>query len=152
MNQGLQGIFIGYIATHMTAVALALWLFFEYTKKDADAAWLRVLALLSFGNFLLSAIFSGYAYSAFYEQAVRSSVLAGPYWWAERVLTETRSYIMIFIPLVSFVVLLTMYIVSPRLLRIHRLKHVIASLMLLAVFSGVAVLLMEMGISRSAFS
>lgn len=136
----------------MIAVALALWLFFEFIKKDADAAWLRVLALLSFGNFLLSAIFSGYAYSAFYEQAVRPLILAGTYWWAERVLTEMRSYVMIFIPLVSFVVLLAMYIVRPRLLHAHRLKRAIVALMLFVVFSGITVLLMEIGISRSAFS
>ena len=148
MSTTLQGVFIGYIATHMIAIALALWVFFEYIKKDADVAWLRIMSLLSFGNFLLSAIFSGYFYSLF-EQTIRPAVFAGSYWWIDRVLAETHVYALLFIPIMGFVITLTMYIANQRLLRTNRLKHAITPLVLLTVFSGIAVLLVEMGMSRS---
>lgn len=142
-------LFIGYIATHMIATALALWVFFEYIKKDIDIAWLRTISLFSFGNFLLSAIFGGYFYSIFRAHTAYSAVFAESYWWADRVLTETRTYTTLYIPIMSFVIVLIMYVANPRLLRMNTLRRAIASLALLIVFSGIAMLSIEMGISRS---
>ncbi|MBV21987.1 MAG: hypothetical protein QGH85_02750 [Candidatus Pacebacteria bacterium] len=133
---------IGVMASYMTVI----WLF----KKNIPICSLKVSSLIAFIAYIITWITGGYYYVVYYGSNVKPIIKEGPTPWVHSVIMEAKEHIFLFLPALSFVVLLTLWLKGDRLKENKRLCNTLALVALITFIIAISMALGGIVISGAA--
>jgi uncharacterized membrane protein len=113
---------IGVLALYMLVMSLF--------RASPNMSWMRGYALTAFLSFLISWGTGGYYYVIKYGPDVKPIIKAGTNPWAHGVFMEAKEHIFLFLPIITFVILLALWAFGDRAYQDDKIKR---SLLLLAI-------------------
>ena len=90
----LIGLHLGFAIVGIDAF---LWLFGELKNRTWNTRHIRITAVIGVVGFVLSWIFGGYYYAAYYGSLVKPVIKSGLAPWAHNIIMETKEHIFLFI-------------------------------------------------------
>lgn len=124
----------GIMASYMTL----MWLF----KREIPLKSLKFTSLLAFLAYITTWITGGYYYVVYYGGNVKPIIKEGPTPWVHLIIMEVKEHIFLFLPALSFVVLLVIWLKGDKLQENNKLKNALA---LVAIITLVIALFMALG-------
>ncbi len=120
---------IGIAATYMTL----MWLF----KRELPIKSLKASSLIAFVAYITAWITGGFYYVVYYGGNVKPIIKEGPNPWIHLIIMEVKEHIFLFLPLLSFIALLVVWLKSERLKEDKKLRNALA--LVVAITFAVAV-------------
>ena len=120
---------IGIIASYATL----LWLF----KKNISVRLLKISSITAFVAYITAWITGGYYYVVYYGSNVKPIIKDGPNPWAHSIIMETKEHIFLFLPLLAFVILLTVWFKGNNLQENRPLRNALALVVLITLIISV---------------
>jgi len=124
----------GIIASYATLI----WLF----KRNIPIKLLKLSSLVAFIAYITTWITGGYYYVVYYGSNVKPIIKEGPTPWVHLIIMEVKEHIFLFLPALSFVVLLVIWLQGRILQENKPLKNALA---LVALITFVIAVLMALG-------
>jgi hypothetical protein len=132
----------GIIASYATLI----WLF----KRNIPVRLLKLSSLVAFIAYITSWITGGYYYVVHYGDNVKPIIKEGPTPWVHLIIMEVKEHIFLFLPALSFVVLLVVWLNGDRLQENKPLRNALALVALITLIIAVLMALGGVVISGSA--
>ncbi len=123
----------------------AVWM--GLLKKRLNLSYLRLTALAGLLFFLLSWFTGGYYYITYYGKAVKPIIKAGQIPWVHSVIMETKEHVFLFLPFLSAVVFLNLWLLKSRMEIEQGLKRELAFVTGFIVLLGIAMALAGVAVS-----
>lgn len=81
-----------------------------------EPAWLRLRSwsLIGFASTVLTWLTGGHYYVTYYGAKVKPVITAGAYAWAHTVFTEAKEHLFLFLPFLTLVIMLSVWLVSDQ--------------------------------------
>lgn len=124
----------GIMASYMTL----MWLF----KREIPLKSLKFTSLLAFLTYITTWITGGYYYVVYYGGNVKPIIKEGPTPWVHLIIMEVKEHIFLFLPLLSFVILLVVWMKGDKLSENKKLRNALA---LVALITFLIALFMALG-------
>lgn len=124
----------GIMASYMTL----MWLF----KREIPLKSLKFTSLLAFLTYITTWITGGYYYVVYYGGNVKPIIKEGPTPWVHLIIMEVKEHIFLFLPLLSFVILLVLWMKGDKLSENKKLRNALA---LVALITFLIALFMALG-------
>lgn len=119
-------------------------------KKKISLWFLKMASLIAFLMYIISWITGGIYYVTYYGVAVKPIIKAGEYPWAHSVITESKEHIFLFLPVLSFVILLTLFLKGEVIKENNDLKKALTFVAGITLLIGVLITLGGVLISGAA--
>jgi hypothetical protein len=150
MTQALQiylsiHVFIG-VTGIIASYATLIWLF----KRNIPVKLLKLSSLIAFVAYMTTWITGGYYYVVYYGGNVKPIIKDGPTPWVHLIIMEVKEHIFLFLPALSFVVLLVIWLQGSTLLENKPLRDALALVALITLIIAVLMALGGVVISGSA--
>lgn len=133
---------IGIIASYATLI----WLF----KRNIPVRLLKIASTIAFVAYMTSWITGGYYYVVHYGDAVKPIIKAGPTPWVHLIVMEVKEHIFLFLPVLSFVILIVVWLHGNTLQENRPLRNALALVALITLIIATSMALMGIVISGSA--
>ena len=150
MTQTLQTLLSIHVLIGVTGIiasyTVVIWLF----KRNIPLGALKVTSLLAFVAYITAWITGGYYYVVHYGDAVKPIIKAGPNPWVHSVIMEVKEHIFLFLPVLSFVVLLVIWLNGDRLQENKSLRNALALVALITFLIALSMALAGIVISGNA--
>jgi len=102
--------------------------FMGLLKRNLFLSFLRISSITAFLGYILSWFSGGYYYVLYYGDNVKPIIKAGDYPWAHSFFMETKEHIFLFLPVLSLVLAIIIYMFGDQLDRNQSLKNKTAML------------------------
>lgn len=132
---------IGIIASYMTL----MWLF----KREAPIRLLKLGSLIAFISYITAWFTGGYYYVVYYGDMVKPIIKDGPNPWAHSIIMEVKEHIFLFLPILSFVILLIVWLKGSSLQENRSLRNTLALIAFITLIIAVSMALGGVLISGS---
>lgn len=132
----------GIIASYATVI----WLF----KRNIPIRFLKISSLVAFISYIAAWFTGGYYYVVYYGGNVKPIIKEGPNPWIHSVIMEAKEHIFLFLPALSFVVLLVVWLNGDKLRENSKLRNALALVAFITFLIGVLMALAGMLISGAA--
>ena len=150
MTQALQTFLSIHVLIGVTGIiasyATLIWLF----KRNVPVRLLKISSLTAFVAYITAWITGGYYYVIYYGGNVKPIIKEGPTPWVHLIIMEVKEHIFLFLPLLSFVVLLVVWLNGNKLQENRRLRNALALVALITLVIAVLMALGGVVISGSA--
>ena len=150
MTQALQTFLSIHVLIGVTGIiasyATLIWLF----KRNVPVRLLKISSLTAFVAYITAWITGGYYYVIYYGGNVKPIIKGGPNPWIHLIIMEVKEHIFLFLPLLSFVVLLVVWLNGNKLQENRRLRNALALVALITLVIAVLMALGGVVISGSA--
>lgn len=133
---------IGIIASYMTLI----WMF----KREIPIRLLKGGSLIAFIAYIIAWFTGGYYYVVYYGSVVKPIIKNGPNPWVHSIIMEVKEHIFLFLPILSFVILLIVWLKSASLQENRSLRNALALIALITFIIAVSMALAGVLISGSA--
>ena len=114
---------VGLIASYAVLMGLL--------KKKLPLTFLRVSAIIAFLSYLSSWGMGGYYYVLRYGSEVKPIIKSGDYPWAHALFMEGKEHIFLFIPVLTFIIMILLWFLGDRIATEKRFRRPIILLALL---------------------
>jgi hypothetical protein len=138
-------VFIGVIGI-IASYTVVMWLF----KRNIPLKALKLSSLLAFIAYITTWITGGYYYVVYYGGNVKPIIKEGPTPWVHLIIMEVKEHIFLFLPVLSFVVLLVIWLNGSALQENKPLRNALALVALITLIIAVSMALGGVVISGSA--
>jgi hypothetical protein len=150
MTQALQIFLSIHVLIGMTGIiasyATLIWLF----KRNIPVKLLKLSSLIAFIAYIISWIMGGYYYVIYYGGSVKPIIKEGPTPWVHSIIMEVKEHIFLFLPLLSFVALLVIWLRGRTLQENKPLRDALAFVALITLIIAVSMALGGIVISGAA--
>jgi hypothetical protein len=150
MTQTLQTLLSIHVLIGVTGIiasyATLIWLF----KRNIPVRLLKISSLTAFIAYITSWITGGYYYVVYYGGNVKPIIKEGPTPWVHLIIMEVKEHIFLFLPALSFVVLLVVWLKGDKLGEDRKLRNALALVALITLVIAVLMALGGIVISGSA--
>ena len=150
MTQALQTYLSIHVLIGVTGIAATyitlMWLF----KRELPMKSLKVSSLIAFITYITSWITGGFYYVVYYGGNVKPIIKEGPNPWIHLIIMEVKEHIFLFLPLLSFVALLVIWLKGDRLTENKSLRNWLALVVAITLAIGIFMALGGMLISGAA--
>lgn len=133
---------VGVIASYAVVMGLL--------KKTLPITYLKTTSLIAFISYMLSWASGGYYYVVRYGSEVKPLIKGGDYSWAHSVLMESKEHIFLFLPALSFVIVLVIWLYGSSLQENTSLKRVLTYIAFTVLFIGIFIAISGILISGAA--
>lgn len=133
---------IGIIASYMTL----LWLF----KREIPLRSLKWVSFIAFIAYITAWFTGGYYYVVYYGNIVKPIIKDGPNPWAHLIIMEVKEHIFLFLPILSFIILLIIWLKGTSLQENRPLRNALALIALITFIIAISMAFGGILISGSA--
>lgn len=141
---------IAHVLVGLVGVMASAAVLMELIKRKLSFRFLKYASLIAFFSYLVSWLSGGYYYVVRYGAEVKPIIQAGDYLWAHAVFMESKEHIFLFLPVLSFVVVL-LFLFSGKLLEENiAVKRALIALSSVIFLIGVFITLSGVVISGAA--
>ena len=119
-------------------------------KRSVNIKSLKAWSVTTFVSFLISWISGAYYYVLYYGGNVKPVILNSAYPWIHQIVMETKEHVFLFIPFVSFVVLMGIFMAPDAISNDRPIKKSLAFLTAFIFILGALITLAGVGISGAA--
>lgn len=137
----LTYLLISHVIIGIIAVMASYAVLMGLLKRKINLLRLRFSAVVAFVSYFISWITAGTYYVVHYGESVKPIIKAGDYPWAHGVVTESKEHIFLFLPILSFIILLVLFLSGDFLEENKKLKRALAFVAGITFFIGVAITL-----------
>ena len=141
MSSLLQNALIWHILLGLFGICFFVAVLVGLTRANKSQKFLKISSLFGLLSFIGSWITGGYYYVVHYGNVVKPIIKEGAYPWAHNILMESKEHIFLFIPFLSAIVFLAIWLGKGRF------NKPVGALSLLIVIFGIAIALMGMAVS-----
>lgn len=146
MTPLFQNLLIGHVISGLLAIVFSVMVFLGLLK-NIGLKKLKTFSLLGVLGFFFSWILGGYYYVNFYGSSVKPAIKSGNYPWAHGIFMETKEHIFLFIPFLSLVLTLLIWLLREKIQTESKLKKPAIFLSFLIAALGAAITFMGMLVS-----
>ncbi|OGZ04206.1 MAG: hypothetical protein A2648_01330 [Candidatus Lloydbacteria bacterium RIFCSPHIGHO2_01_FULL_41_20] len=143
----LYAMLILHIITGLIGVMSAFSMLIGFLRRVPKIGALKGWSLVSAISFILSWISGAYYYVLYYGGNVKPIILKSAYPWAHQIVMEAKEHVFLFIPLVSIVVSIGIFLAGEDILNDKPIKKSLAWLTAFVFILGVVISLAGVGIS-----
>lgn len=147
MMQLLQNFLVWHVVLGLAGIAFSIALLKVLLTRGVKLKFLEISSLLALLSFLGSWLAGGYYYTIHYGKAVKPLIKAGDYGWVHALLMETKEHIFLFLPFLSAVAFLAIWLGSDLFSREPKFKKALTGLVLTVIILGVVITLFGVAIS-----
>lgn len=141
-----QNLLIWHVIFGLLAIFFSVMVFLGLLK-NIGLRKLKTFSLLGVLGFFVSWILGGYYYVNFYGSSVKPAIKSGNYPWAHGIFMETKEHIFLFIPFLSLVLALLVWLLREKIQTGSKLKKPAIFLSFLIAALGAAITFMGMLVS-----
>ncbi|MBI4090320.1 MAG: hypothetical protein HY421_02860 [Candidatus Kerfeldbacteria bacterium] len=103
------------------AATYAVWI--GLLRREPAWSRLRWWSLVGFTTIVLSWLTGGHYYVTYYGAKVKPVITASAYAWAHTVMTEAKEHVFLFLPFLTLVIMLSVWLVSAQVTSSSGLKR-----------------------------
>lgn len=150
----MEGIFLITLIVHVVAGLIGFMasyaILMSLFRRESSLRTLRISSLTAFLSYLVSWFAGGYYYVVRYGSEVKPIIKAGDYSWAHSFFMETKEHVFLFLPILTFVLVLVFFLSGEKVVSKSGLKRAVtylaALVAILALFITVSGILVSGGV------
>lgn len=150
MTSTLVFLLVSHVIIGLVGVMASYAVFTGLLKRKISLWFLKVSAWIAYLAYIFSWLMGGIYYIAYYGGSVKPIIKAGEYPWAHTVIMESKEHIFLFLPFLSFVILLILLLKGETLKTDVTLKRALTFVAGISALLGIIIALGGVLISGAA--
>ena len=141
MTKFLEMMLVVHVLSGLVGVSSVYFIWTGFLKKTLKLSSLIKSCWIALVSFVLSWLSGGYYYVAYYGDNIKPVIKSGDYPWAHSVFTETKEHLFLFLPFLTLMILISLYLYGDKLEKNEKLKKSFTLLSGITFFLGVFITL-----------
>lgn len=147
MNVFLRTLLLSHVFLGLAGTVTAALTFFMIRNVAGSRGKRIFAAFLTAIFFLASWLAGGWYYVTYYGKSVKPVIKQGAYPWAHSLIMEFKEHVFLFLPFLSLVIFLAVWLIPQESLASDRLRRALLTVQLVVIFISVSMLFMGVLIS-----